>query len=288
MHSSPQGRRARADAARRTWIKEYGSTTIGPLRRSLHARRRAFGPRLNWRATAEEDLTEAYLYTGADSPGAAGRLLDAVGDAVALSLANSHADSPWALARPEPMASGRGRRWIPEPPDLPQGRRRGRRGHPIPARSTRLATLLRGGPPARPRRAAGEVHRCLPTPRRIGPRGSRPTRDDAAGSGARGRVTRATTSPRSGNQRETRGEPRRLPKRTVMQAAGRRTADARPGQVGSYGSSAPASRSRRRTGVAAWWPGRGASRAPRAEVTRRGRGGRRRGCGSVRRRGRAR
>lgn len=49
--------------------------------------------RVIWRAVAEADLTEAYLYIGADSPEAAERLLDAVGDAVALLLQNPHAGS---------------------------------------------------------------------------------------------------------------------------------------------------------------------------------------------------
>lgn len=47
-----------------------------------------------WRAVAEADLTEAYLHIGADSPEAAERLLDAVGDAVALLLENPQAGSP--------------------------------------------------------------------------------------------------------------------------------------------------------------------------------------------------
>ena len=50
--------------------------------------------RVIWRAVAEEDLTEVYLYIGADSPEAAERLLDAVGDAVAFLLENPHAGSP--------------------------------------------------------------------------------------------------------------------------------------------------------------------------------------------------
>lgn len=50
--------------------------------------------RVIWRAVAEEDLTEAYLFIGADSPEAAERLLDAVGDAVTLLLENPQAGSP--------------------------------------------------------------------------------------------------------------------------------------------------------------------------------------------------
>ncbi len=50
--------------------------------------------RVIWRAVAEEDLTEACLYVGADSPEAAERLLDAVGDEVALLLENPQAGSP--------------------------------------------------------------------------------------------------------------------------------------------------------------------------------------------------
>ena len=49
--------------------------------------------RVIWRAVAEQDLTEAYLYIGADSPEAAERLLEAVGDAVALLLENPQAGS---------------------------------------------------------------------------------------------------------------------------------------------------------------------------------------------------
>lgn len=47
-----------------------------------------------WRSVAEEDLTEAYLYIGADSPEVAERLLDAVGDAVNFLLENPLAGSP--------------------------------------------------------------------------------------------------------------------------------------------------------------------------------------------------
>lgn len=47
-----------------------------------------------WHSVAEEDLTEAYLYIGSDSPEAAERLLDAVGDAVGFLLENPLAGSP--------------------------------------------------------------------------------------------------------------------------------------------------------------------------------------------------
>ena len=50
--------------------------------------------RVIWHAIAEADLTEAYLHIGAESPEAAERLLDAVGDAVALLLENPLAGSP--------------------------------------------------------------------------------------------------------------------------------------------------------------------------------------------------
>jgi toxin ParE1/3/4 len=53
--------------------------------------------RVVWRALAVEDLTQVYLHIGADSPSAAERLLDAVGDAVALLLANPRAGSPRAF-----------------------------------------------------------------------------------------------------------------------------------------------------------------------------------------------
>ena len=42
-----------------------------------------------WRRVAEEDLTDAYLHIGADSPTAAERLLDAVEEAVQLLLENA-------------------------------------------------------------------------------------------------------------------------------------------------------------------------------------------------------
>ena len=47
-----------------------------------------------WRSVAEEDLAEAYLHIGAESPEAAERLLDAVGDAVGMLLENPLSGSP--------------------------------------------------------------------------------------------------------------------------------------------------------------------------------------------------
>ncbi len=47
--------------------------------------------RVIWHRTAEEDLTEAYLYIGADSPASAERLLDAVDRAVRFLLENPDA-----------------------------------------------------------------------------------------------------------------------------------------------------------------------------------------------------
>ncbi len=44
--------------------------------------------RVIWHRLAEEDLTEAYLYIGADSPAAADRLLEAVAEAVQFLLEN--------------------------------------------------------------------------------------------------------------------------------------------------------------------------------------------------------
>ncbi len=44
--------------------------------------------RVIWHRLAEEDLTEAYLYIGADSPDAAERLLDAVEEAIRFLLQN--------------------------------------------------------------------------------------------------------------------------------------------------------------------------------------------------------
>jgi toxin ParE1/3/4 len=66
--------------------------------------------RVIWRAVAEEDLTEAYLYIGADSPEAAEQLLDAVGEAVTLLLKNPHAGSPREFR--SPRAQGL-RSWSP-------------------------------------------------------------------------------------------------------------------------------------------------------------------------------
>lgn len=67
--------------------------------------------RVIWRVVAEEDLTEAYLYIGADSPEAAERLLEAVGDAVALLLENPQGGSPREFRSPR----ARGVRfWAPE------------------------------------------------------------------------------------------------------------------------------------------------------------------------------
>lgn len=66
--------------------------------------------RVIWRAAAEADLTEAYLFVGADSPAAAERLLDAVGDAVALLLSNPHAGSPRAFHSPHARGI---RSWAP-------------------------------------------------------------------------------------------------------------------------------------------------------------------------------
>ncbi len=44
--------------------------------------------RVIWHRVAEEDLTETYLYIGADSPDAAERLLDAVEEAIQFLLEN--------------------------------------------------------------------------------------------------------------------------------------------------------------------------------------------------------
>ena len=66
--------------------------------------------RVIWRAVAEADLTEAYIYIGADSPEAAERLLDAVGDAVALLLENPHAGSPREFRSPRAQGT---RSWSP-------------------------------------------------------------------------------------------------------------------------------------------------------------------------------
>lgn len=67
--------------------------------------------RVIWRAVAEEDLTEAYLYIGADSPEAAERLLDAVGDAVVLLLENPQAGSPREFRSPRARDV---RSWAPQ------------------------------------------------------------------------------------------------------------------------------------------------------------------------------
>jgi toxin ParE1/3/4 len=66
---------------------------------------------VSWRALAEADLTEAYLYIGADSPEAAERLLDAVEDAVALLLENPHAGSPREFRSPRAQGV---RSWSPQ------------------------------------------------------------------------------------------------------------------------------------------------------------------------------
>ena len=65
---------------------------------------------MTWRALAEEDLTEAYLYIGADSPEAAEQLLDAVGDAVALLLESPQAGSPREFSTPRAQGI---RSWAP-------------------------------------------------------------------------------------------------------------------------------------------------------------------------------
>lgn len=56
--------------------------------------------RVIWRAVAEEDLTEAYWFIAADSPEAAERLLDAVGNAALLLLKNPLAGSPRTFRSP--------------------------------------------------------------------------------------------------------------------------------------------------------------------------------------------
>lgn len=66
--------------------------------------------RVIWRTIAEEDLTEAYLHIGADSPEAAERLLDAVGDAVALLLENPQAGNPREFRSPRAQGI---RSWAP-------------------------------------------------------------------------------------------------------------------------------------------------------------------------------
>ena len=47
--------------------------------------------RATWRRLAEEDLAEAYLHIGSDSPAAAEHLLDAVEHAIAVLLSRSRA-----------------------------------------------------------------------------------------------------------------------------------------------------------------------------------------------------
>lgn len=66
--------------------------------------------RVIWRAIAEEDLTEAYLYIGGDSPEMAERLLDAVADAVAFLLENPQAGSPREFRSPRAQGI---RSWAP-------------------------------------------------------------------------------------------------------------------------------------------------------------------------------
>lgn len=53
-----------------------------------------------WRRLAEEDLTGAYLYIGADSPAAAERLLDAVHAALQLLVENPTAGRPREFRSP--------------------------------------------------------------------------------------------------------------------------------------------------------------------------------------------
>ena len=67
--------------------------------------------RVIWRTVAEADLTETYLYIGADSLEAAERLLDAVGDAVALLLENPHAGSAREFRAPRAQGV---RSWAPQ------------------------------------------------------------------------------------------------------------------------------------------------------------------------------
>ena len=66
--------------------------------------------RVIWRAVAEQDLTEAYLHIGAESPEAAERLLDAVEGAVALLLENPEVGQPREFR--SPRAQGL-RSWMP-------------------------------------------------------------------------------------------------------------------------------------------------------------------------------
>ena len=67
--------------------------------------------RVIWRVVAEEDLTEAYLYIGDDAPEAAERMLDAVGDAVALLLENPQPGSPRDFRSPHAQGI---RSWAPQ------------------------------------------------------------------------------------------------------------------------------------------------------------------------------
>ena len=67
--------------------------------------------RVRWRAVAEADLTEAYLYMGTDAPEAAERLLNAVGDAVVLLQDNPRAGSPMEFR--SALAQGV-RSWAPQ------------------------------------------------------------------------------------------------------------------------------------------------------------------------------
>jgi plasmid stabilization system protein ParE len=57
-----------------------------------------------------EDLAEPYLYIASDSPEAAERLLDAVGDAIGLLLENPGAGSPRELRSPRAQGI---RSWSP-------------------------------------------------------------------------------------------------------------------------------------------------------------------------------
>ena len=59
--------------------------------------------RVLWRAAAEADLSEAYLFIGAEAPDVAERLLDAVADAVALLLERPQAGSPREFRSPRAM-----------------------------------------------------------------------------------------------------------------------------------------------------------------------------------------
>ena len=67
--------------------------------------------RVIWRAAAEADLSDAYLYIGADSTEAAERLLDAVSDAVALLLENPYAGNPREFRSPRARGV---RSWAPQ------------------------------------------------------------------------------------------------------------------------------------------------------------------------------